>query len=96
MIARDDRAKPRPEGPNLTVVPALRLSKKVTNNSHWDLTLTSKGLVLKATTGKYKGWAWDFGGGDPSHDESGRQVAVNVLLAERVVAGSYFEVKSAP
>ena len=38
-------------------------------------------------------WFWDFGGGDPSHEESGRQVAINVLLAEKVVAGSYFEVK---
>lgn len=94
VVSRDDSAETRPEGPNLTVVPALRLSKKVTDNSHWDLTLTEKGLVLKAKSGKYKGWAWDFGGGDPSHPESGREVAINVLLAERVVAGSYFEVKA--
>ena len=92
VIGRDDSAKARPEGPNLTVVPALRLSEKVTKNSYWDLILTKQGLVLKAKAGKYKGWAWDFGGGDPSHQESGREVAVNVLLAERVVAGSYFAV----
>ncbi len=94
VIGRDDNAKTRPEGPNLTVTPALRLSKKVTGNCFWDLTLTKKGLVLKANAGKYKGWAWDFGGGDPSHSESGREVAVNVLLAEEVVAGSYFAVRT--
>ena len=94
VIGRDDSAKTRPEGPNLTVVPALRLSEKVTKNCYWDLTLTKQGLVLKARAGKYKGWVWDFGGGDPSHEESGREVAVNVLLAERVVAGSYFAVKA--
>ncbi len=93
VIGRDDRAKTRPEGPNLTVTPALRLSKKVTANSYWDLTLTERGLVLAANAGKYKGWFWDFGGGDPSHKEGNREVAINVLLAEKVVAGSYFEVK---
>lgn len=93
VIGRDDKAKTRPEGANLTVTPALRLSKTVSDNSYWALTLTEKGLVLKAKSGEYKDWAWDFGGGDPSHSESGREVAVNVLLAERVVAGSYFEVK---
>ncbi len=92
VVGRDDNAKTRPEGPNLTVTPALRLSKKVTDNSYWDLTLTKKGLVLKAKSGKYKGWYWDFGGGDPSHKEGDREVAINVLLAERVVAGSYFAV----
>ena len=86
VIVIDDRAKTRPEGPNLTVTPALRLAKKPTANSHWKLTLTRRGLVLEATSGKYKGWFWDFGGNDPSHKESGRDVAVNVLLAERVVA----------
>ncbi|MCP4849503.1 MAG: hypothetical protein GY899_16315 [Verrucomicrobiaceae bacterium] len=95
VIARDDSAKRRPEGPNLTVTPALRLASKASANCHWKLTLTSKGLVLEASSGKYKGWFWDFGGGDPSHKESGRDVAVNVLLAEKVVAGSYFEVKPA-
>lgn len=95
IIARDDSAKPRPEGPHLTVAPALRLTNGQTGNSHWDLTMTEKGLVLTAKSGKFKGWSWDFGGGDPSHEESGRQVAVNVLLAEKVVAGSYFEVKAA-
>lgn len=95
VIARDDSAKPRPEGPNLTVTPALRLAKSPTDNCHWDLTLTQKGLVLAAKSGKYKGWFWDFGGGDPSHEESGREVAINVLLAEKVVAGSYFAVKTA-
>ena len=93
IIGVDDSAKTRPEGPNLTVTPALRLAKNATKNSHWKLTLTKQGLVLEATSGKYKGWFWDFGGGDPSHEESGRQVAINVLLAEKVVAGSYFEVK---
>ena len=93
IIGVDDSAKTRPEGPNLTVTPALRLTKSATKNSHWKLTLTKQGLVLEATSGKYKGWFWDFGGGDPSHEESGRQVAINVLLAEKVVAGSYFEVK---
>ena len=77
----------------MTVTPALRLAKSATKNSYWKLTLTKQGLVLEATSGKYKGWFWDFGGGDPSHEESGRQVAINVLLAEKVVAGSYFEVK---
>ena len=93
FIGVDDSAKTRPEGPNLTVTPALRLAKSATKNSYWKLTLTKQGLVLEATSGKYKGWFWDFGGGDPSHEESGRQVAINVLLAEKVVAGSYFEVK---
>jgi len=95
VIARDDSAKTRPEGPHLTVTPALRLAKSPTDNCHWKLTLTKPGLVLEATSGKYKGWFWDFGGGDPSHKESGREVAVNVLLAEKVVAGSYFAVKTA-
>ena len=94
-IVIDDSAKTRPEGPNLTVTPALRLAKRATSNSYWKLTLTKQGLVLEATSGKYEGWFWDFGGGDPSHEESGRQVAVNVLLAEKVVAGSYFAVKAA-
>ena len=93
IIGVDDSAKTRPEGPNLTVTPALRLAKNATKNSYWKLTLTKQGLVLEATSGKYKGWFWDFGGDDPSHEESGRQVATNVLLAEKVVAGSYFEVK---
>jgi len=95
IIVIDDSAKTRPEGPNLTVTPALRLAKSATSNSYWKLTLTKQGLVLEATSGKYEGWFWDFGGGDPSHEESGRQVAVNVLLAEKVVAGSYFAVKAA-
>ena len=94
VIVSDDSAKPRPEGPRLTVAPALRLAKRATANCYWKLTLARQGLVLEATSGKYKGWFWDFGGGDPSHKESGREVAVNVLLAERVVAGSYFEVKA--
>ena len=94
VIGRDDSAKRRPEGPNLTVAPALRLSKQVTANCYWELMLAEKGLVLKAAEGAFKGWVWDFGGGDPSHAESGREVAVNVLLAERIVAGSYFDVKS--
>ena len=93
IIGVDDSVKTRPEGPNLTVTPALRLAKSATKNSYWKLTLTKQGLVLEATSGKYKGWFWDFGGDDPSHEESGRQVATNVLLAEKVVAGSYFEVK---
>ena len=93
VIARDDSAKTRPEGPHLTVAPALRLAKSPTDNCHWKLILTKKGLVLEAVSGKYKGWFWDFGGGDPSHKESGREVAINVLLAEKVVAGSYFAVK---
>lgn len=95
VIARDDSAKTRPEGPNLTVTPALRLARKATDNCHWKLILTNRGLVLEALSGKYKGWFWDFGGGDPSHRESGREVAINVLLAEKVVAGSYFAVRSA-
>lgn len=95
VIARDDSAKTRPEGPNLTVTPALRLARKTTDNCHWKLILTDRGLVLEALSGKYKGWFWDFGGGDPSHRESGREVAINVLLAEKVVAGSYFAVRSA-
>ena len=95
VIARDDSAKTRPEGPNLTVTPALRLAKSPTDNCHWKLILTKRGLVLEAVSGKYKGWFWDFGGGDPSHKESGRDVAINVLLAEKVVAGSYFAVKTA-
>ena len=95
VIARDDSAKTRPEGPNLTVTPALRLAKGPTDNCHWKLILTRRGLVLEAVSGKYKGWFWDFGGGDPSHKESGREVAINVLLAEKVVAGSYFAVKPA-
>ena len=94
-IVVDDSAKTRPEGPTLTVTPALRLAKRPTANSHWKLTLAKLGLVLEATSGKYKGWFWDFGGGDPSHKESDREVAVNVLLAEKVVAGSYFAVKPA-
>ena len=92
-IVVDDSAKTRPEGPSLTVTPALRLAKRPTANSHWKLTLAKLGLVLEATSGKYKGWFWDFGGGDPSHKEGDREVAVNVLLAEKVVAGSYFAVK---
>ena len=96
VIGRDDDAKTRPEGPDLTVTPALRLTKTVTDSCYWSLTLTDKGLVLKATSGKYKDWAWDFGGSDPSHQESGREVAINVLLAERVVAGSYFVVNAKP
>ncbi len=95
VIARDDSAQTRPEGPNLTVTPALRLARRPTDNCHWKLILTRKGLVLEATSGKYAGWFWDFGGGDPSHEESGREVAINVLLAEKVVAGSYFAVKTA-
>ena len=95
IIVIDDSAKTRPEGPNLTVTPALRLAKNATANSYWKPTLTKQGLVLEAMSGKYKGWFWDFGGGDPSHEESGRQIAVNVLLAEKVVAGSYFAVKAA-
>ena len=95
VIARDDSAKTRPEGPNLTVTPALRLARSATDNCHWKLILTKRGLVLEALSGKYKGWFWDFGGGDPSHQESGREVAINVLLAEKVVAGSYFAVKPA-
>ena len=95
IIVIDDSAKTRPEGPNLTVTPALRLAKSATANSYWKPTLTKQGLVLEAMSGKYKGWVWDFGGGDPSDEESGRQVAVNVLLAEKVVAGSYFAVKAA-
>ena len=94
-IVVDDSAKTRPEGPTLTVTPALRLAKRPTANSHWKLTLAKLGLVLEATSGKYKGWFWDFGGGDPSHKEDDREVAVNVLLAEKVVAGSYFAVKPA-
>ena len=94
-IVSDDGAKTRPEGPKLTVAPALRLAKSATSNCYWKLTLAKQGLVLESTSGKYKGWFWDFGGGDPSHKESGREVAVNVLLAERVVAGSYFAVKAA-
>ncbi len=94
IIVIDESAKTRPEGPNLTVTPALRLAKSATANSYWKPTLTKQGLVLEAMSGKYKGWVWDFGGGDPSHEESGRQVAVNVLLAEKVVAGSYFAVKA--
>ena len=73
----------------------LRLSKAPTDNCHWKLILTKQGLVLEALTGKYRGWFWDFGGGDPSHQESGREVAINVLLAEKVVAGSYFAVNPA-
>ncbi len=95
VIARDDRAKTRPEGPDLTVTPALRLARSVTDNCHWKLILTDRGLVLEALSGKYKGWFWDFGGGDPSHEESGREVSINVLLAEKVVAGSYFAVRPA-
>ena len=95
VIARDDSAKTRPEGPHLTVAPALRLAKSPTDNCHWKLILTKRGLVLEALSGKYKGWFWDFGGGDPFHEESGRKVAINVLLAERVVAGSYFAVNAA-
>jgi len=95
VIVSDDSAKTRPEGPNLTVTPALRLARRATANCHWKLTLTRQGLVLEAASGKYRGWFWDFGGGDPSHKESGRDVAVNVLLAKRVVAGSYFAVNPA-
>ena len=94
VIVSDDSAKPRPEGPNLIVAPALRLARNTTLNCYWKLTLAKQGLVLEATSGKYKGWFWDFGGGDPSHKESGREVAVNVLLAEKVVAGSYFKVNA--
>jgi len=94
VIVSDDSAKPRPEGPNLVVAPALRLARNTTLNCYWKLTLAKQGLVLEATSGKYKGWFWDFGGGDPSHKESGREVAVNVLLAEKVVAGSYFKVNA--
>ena len=52
-IVSDDHAKPRPEGPKLTVAPALRLAKSATKNSHWKLTLAKMGLVLEATSGKY-------------------------------------------
>ena len=62
-IVVDDSAKTRPEGPTLTVTPALRLAKRPPANSHWKLTLAKLGLVLEATSGKYKGWFWDFGGG---------------------------------
>jgi len=94
-IVIDDSAKTRPEGPKLTVTPALRLAKRPTANSHWKLTLAKLGLVIEATSGKYKGWFWDFGGGAPSHKEGDREISVNVLLAEQVVAGSYFAVKPA-
>ena len=94
-IVVDDSAKTRPEGPTLTVTPALRLAKRPTANSHWKLTLAKLGLVLEATSGKYNGWFWDFGGGNLSNKEGDREVAVNVLLAEKVVAGSYFAIKPA-
>ena len=35
IIVIDDSAKTRPEGPNLTVTPALRLAKNATANSYW-------------------------------------------------------------
>jgi len=94
-IVVDDSAKTRPEGPTLTVTPALRLAKRPIANSHWKLTLAKLGLVLEATSGKYNGWFWDFGGGNLSNKEGDREVAVNVLLAEKVVAGSYFAIKPA-
>ena len=34
-IVVDDSAKTRPEGPTLTVTPALRLAKRPPANSHW-------------------------------------------------------------
>ena len=46
-IVSDDRAKPRPEGPNLTVAPALRLAKRATKNAHWKLTLAKWGSSSK-------------------------------------------------
>ena len=76
----------------VAVADGISLASKARDSSYWQFVETKNGYLVTATGGKYKGWAWDFGGGDPSHQESGREVAVNVLLAERVVAGSYFAV----
>ena len=46
VIVNDDSAKPRPEGPRLTVAPALRLAKSATANCYWKLTLARQGLVM--------------------------------------------------
>jgi len=94
VLTVDESAKTRPEGPHLTVTECLRLSSKVTATSFWKLTLTKKGVVVQSTAGKYKNWYWDFGGGAKSSKEGDRQVAHNVLLAEKEVAGSWYAVAS--
>ena len=92
VLSVDEKAKTRPEGPHLTVTECLRLSNKVTPTSYWKVTLTDKGVIVQSTAGKYKDWYWDFGGGAEPSKEGERQVAHNVLLAEKEVAGSYYDV----
>ena len=94
VLSVDETAKARPEGPDLTVSACLRLSNRITPTSFWKITLTENGVVFFCTAGKYKGWCWDFGGGAKTTKEGSREVAHNVLLAEDVVAGSYYDVES--
>lgn len=96
VLSVDESAKTRPEGPKLTVVECLGLSNKITPTSFWRITHTKKGVVVQSTAGKFKDWYWDFGGRAKSSKENDRQVAHNVLLAERVVDGSYFSVAPQP
>ena len=96
VLSVDETAPTRPEGRTLTVSECLRLTNKIGPTSFWDITLTSNGVVVESLAGKYKGWCWDFGGNAESGQQAGREVAKNVLLAEREVAGSYYDVAPQP
>ena len=96
VLSVDETAPTRPEGRTLTVSECLRLTNKIGPTSFWDITLTSNGVVVESLAGKYKGWCWDFGGNAESAQQAGREVAKNVLLAEREVAGSYYDVAPQP
>lgn len=93
LLAVDESVKTRPEGADLLVSECLRLSSKVTPSSFWRLTHTEDGVVVELLGGKYQGWCWDFAGGAQSFTQGDREVAKNVLLAEREVAGSYYDVE---
>ena len=96
VLSVDQTVEPRPEGPKLTVVECLRLTKQMKPTSFWKVTHTERGVVIESLAGKFKNWCWDFGGRAESRQEQGREVAHNVLLAERVVDGSYYDVEPKP
>lgn len=96
VLTVDETVKTRPEGPDLTVSECLRLSSKITPACFWKITHTNDGVVVELLGGKYKRWCWDFAGGAQSFEQDDREVAKNVLLAEREVAGSYYDVEPKP
>ena len=96
VLSVDETAPTRPEGRTLTVTECLRLTNKIGPTSFWNITLTSDGVVVESVAGKYKDGCWDFGGNAESNQQGGREVAKNVLLAEREVAGSYYDVAPRP